>query len=897
MRWTSKLRMRFQMLRRRREGERIDSELQFHLEQQIAENLAGGMSVEEARYAALRSFGNPAALRDQARETWSWNWPERLAQDFRYALRQMRRSPGFAATVIGTLALGIGAAAAMFTVVDHVLLNPVPYRDPGRLVQVEETGKDGRPYRSPWLDIHEWMAQSHAFTDLAFSTRMSARRNFLIGQTSSMEVAGEAVSANFFRVLGVEPTLGRDFIPEAPSFAAGKNVGTVVLSSAVWKEAFGRDPHILGRVVRINDQPYTVVGVMPPGFHYPMNGILEDRFSQVWVPLQLGEDDKTRDHGGDYSVMARLRPGRTVAEARAELEGIQKRIASEYKLPAVREEHSSVKVQTYADALVGPEVRKGLLALLLAAGVLWLIATVNVTNLLLARSSGRHREIAMRGALGASRGRILQQMIVESLVLSSAAGVLGIGLALGSVKLLGHELARQLPLPAPATADGLVLLVLAGMTVFSALTAAIWPSVIAVRAPIEPALKQGGLQTGTAKRHHRLRGSLVALEVALSLTLLVSCGLLLRTIYSLRRVPLGYRTDHIVVANLDIPTYRYTGQNVAQTLYQPLIERVREIRGVDTAGLMSEVPMGKTFKVMFTLRGKSELAATLKFVSPEIQKIFGLQMLAGRYFSNQDSPTSQPVMIVNPAFAREYAPDKHDPASLIGTTVWSLRKDAPLHVVGILDSERQSSPAEPSQPEIDICLCQITPAAGVYGPSTIAADLALRTDRPMKEMIPELRAILKQASPELANATITTMDQIVEDSYGSQRLAAHLLEIFGGAALLLCVAGLYGLLAYIVTQRTREMGVRIALGAPRARLLWLVMRQAGAMLIAGLILGTALAWASARLVRGFLFGVQAHDGWTMAGAAVLLLVSGLLAAYLPARRAAAVDPMEALRAE
>jgi ABC-type antimicrobial peptide transport system permease subunit len=335
-----------------------------------------------------------------------------------------------------------------------------------------------------------------------------------------------------------------------------------------------------------------------------------------------------------------------------------------------------------------------------------------------------------------------------------------------------------------------------------------------------------------------------------------------------------------------------------QSLYEPLLDRARRMHGIQSAGLMSQVPLEHNFNTVLALRiNGNEIRASLKLVSPAIQRVFGLGMLAGRYFNEQDSPTSQPVVVVNPAFAREYAPDKYDPASLLGTSMWSLRKDAPFHVVGILDSERQESPAKPSQPEVDVCLCQITPDAGAYHPSTMVVDLAVRTERPMNEMISEIRDVLRQASPELANAPITTMDQIVEDSYGSQRLAAQLLEIFGGSALLLSVAGLYGLLAYVVTQRTREMGVRIALGAPRAKLLWLVLRQAAAMIVVGLMVGTALAWASAKLLRGFLYGVQPHDGWTMAGAAALLLISGLLAAYFPAQRAASVNPTEALRTE
>ena len=555
-------------------------------------------------------------------------------------------------------------------------------------------------------------------------------------------------------------------------------------------------------------------------------------------------------------------------------------------------------MERYGDSLVDKDVKKALLALLAAAGVLWLIASVNVTNLLLARAMARQREIAMRGALGASRARLLQQMLVEGLMLSGCAAVLGIGLALVAVRLTKSAAPLHLNVDFSTQVDWRILAGLCGLTLLTAVLASAWPALMAAWAPIEPALKQGGQQTGAGRRHNRLRSGLVAVEVAMSLTLLVACGLLLRTIYTLRHVALGYRTDHIVVANLSIPSYRFSNKSVEQSLYQPLLQRTQQLHGVDAAGLISEVPLGQTFNIMLTLRmNGNEIAAGLKTVTPDIQKIFGMKMLAGRFFTSEDTPTSEGVAVVNPAFARKYAPNKHDPNSLLGMTVWNLRKGMPAKIVGVLEDERQKTVAQPSQPEVDVCLCQITPQSGIYGPSTIAMDLAVRTERPTKEMIPELRDLLRQASPELANSTFSTMDQIVEDSFGSQRLAAHLLEVFGGSALLLCVAGLYGLLAYVVTQRTRELGLRIALGAQRRNLLWLVLRQAGAMLLVGMVVGLALAWASGRLVSGFLYGVKAHDGWTLAGAAIVLFLSGMLAAYLPARRAAQVNPMEALRAE
>ena len=881
----------FSFGRRRRE---LQDEIDDHLRIAIADHVERGETEEAARRAALREFGNVALVQDVTREAWGATWLEWLAQDFRYSLRQIRRSPSFAATVVGTLGLGIAAAAAMFTVVDHVLLQPTPYRDADRLVAIQETnGSSAYTWPSPWLDIERWQQQSGSFGEIAFSAKLPGR-NFLSEHTAGSEVDGERISPNFFRVLGIQPVLGRGFIPEAPSSVEGKNAGEIVLSDTVWREVFSGDRGILGRVVKINSDSYTVSGVMPPGFRYPESSGVTP---QVWFPIQLGNDDQSRSFKAmQYTVLGRLKQNATVKSANTEMALLQKRVAAEYTDADLRKDHSVVRIERLVDSLVTHDVQTSLFALLAASGVLWLIAVVNATNLLLARSTVRQREIAMRGALGASRWRVIQQMIVEGIVLSAIAAVLGIGLALGSVRLLAIELSHTLPLPAPATPDGWIVVVLVLLTVSSALLSTTWPALLAARTPIEVALKGGGVQAGTSRPNHRARGVLVTAEVAMSLTLLVVCGLLLRSIYSLRHVPLGFRTDHILVANLSIPSYRFAGQNMTETLYRPLLERAQHLHGVESAGLISEVPLGRTFVLHLEMKlSTSTIVAFMKAVSPETQRVFGFQMAAGRFFGPEDTATSEPVVVVNEAFARLYSPDKHNPAAVLGA---KLSMHSPLRIIGVLDDERQKAVADPATPEVEIPIPQITPASGFYRPiEGIAMDLAIRTDRPTAEMIPELRDVLRQASPELQNATITTMDQIVEDSFGSQRLAAHLLEIFGGSALLLSVAGLYGLLAYVVTQRTREMGVRVALGARRGNLLWLVMRQAGFMLLTGVAVGTGMALAVGQLVRGFLYGVNEHDGWTLAAAGVFLFASGMAAAYLPARRAARVNPMEALRAE
>ncbi len=877
----------------------LERELRADLDLEEEEQRRSGVSQDEARYAARRAIGNATLIREQVHEAWGWAKLERLQQDVRYCMRQMRRSPIFTATVVGTLALGIGSAAAMFTVVDHLLLQPVPYRDPQQLVAIHECDKKGTAacWPAPWLDIEQWMSQSRSFEQIAFSTSTGGR-NFLEEGTASAEIDDEQVSSNLFGTLGVRPALGRGFLPEALSLAAGKNAGTILLSDAIWRQEFGADKEILGKQVKINDKSYAVVGVLPAGFRYPANAQL---VAQVWTPIQLNENDNGRDYKAmRFRVLGRLRNGATVQSASAELDLVQNRLAEQYyQDPEWRQDHSTIRIEPYGESLVGSDVSKALLALFAASGVLWLIANLNVMNLILARSSSRHREFAMRGALGAGRWRIVRQILLEGLVLSGTSAVLGIGFAAGSIKLLNHELSQHLPLPVSAMPDMRVLGTLLAITCFTALVSSALPAIAAARVPIGAALKHGGNQTGMGRQQIRLSKTLVTMEVAMSFVLLVACGLLLRTIYSLRHVSLGYRTDHIIVASLNIPSFRFKAQNMTAALYQPLVEQVQQMHGIQSAGLISEVPLSNTAPMHLGLQiNGAVIYSYFKAVSPGIQKVFGFKMVAGRFFNADDTPTSAPVIVVNQAFARIYSPNKNEPLAILGTDSISLRKNIPTRIVGILEDARQANVKEPAQPEVDICLPQITPGDKFYERmEDVEMDMAVRTDQPPAEVIPELRRTLRQASPEFQNASIIAMDEIVEDSYGSERLAAHLLEIFGGVALILCVAGVYGLLAYIASQRTREFGVRIALGAHRGNLVWLVMRQAGMMLLLGVTAGIGLAVAAEQVVGSFLFGVKAHDGLTLAGIPVLLFASGLIAAYIPASHAASADPMQALRSE
>jgi predicted permease len=884
----------------------LDAEIEAHLALAAADKRDRGADPETARREAEIEFGNRALVKDVVRRMWGWVWLDSLQQDLMSALRQLRRTPRFSMTVIATLAFGIGAATAMFTVVDQNLLRPLPFAHPERLVTIDEAGTHGKPEfnrGAAYLDVKAWQEQNKTFDEMAYYSDVGSKGNFLDGTTGPMDVHLTSVSPNFFSTLGVQPRLGHAFDQDVDPFSDGKNANTIVLGDAAWRQMYGSDPGILGKDVLLNGQPYVVVGVMPRGFSFGA----EESANAVWTAVRLDDDDKKQgDRPRSYSAIGRLKAGVPLSAAEADLKTLQAQLAKSYTDPNVRESRDSVIVQRYADTLVDASLKKGLIALLAAAGVLWLIACVNVTNLFLVRATTRQREIAVRGALGASRMRIMQQLLFEGLILSGVASLLGSFLAMGSIRIFEKQIPAHLPVIISARANVTVLLALVGLTLLTTLFSSAWPSFLAVHMPIEAALKQGGLQSGTNRTQHWTRSALVVAEIAMSLTLLAGCGLLLRTIYALRHVPLGFRTDHIMVANLTIPAYRFANRNMTTDLYEPLLERVQHLPGVQAATLITEVPLGQTFRMQLSLTGKGygahggendPITSNIRGVTPDAQQVFGFSMLAGRYFTAHDTAGSQPVAVVNPSFARLYAPNQQDPRSVLGMRLLDMRKNEKVEVVGVLEDARQSSIMQP-EPEVVVCLSQMAPDSVSYlAFEGRAMDLALRTGRPLASITPELRTLLRQASPELASATFTTMDQVVADSYGSQTLAAHLLELFGGTALLLCVTGLYALLSYVVAQRTREIGLRIALGAQRRQALWLVFRQAGALVLSGVGIGMVLAAVSGRFVRVFLYGVAEHDLWTLVMVSLVLILSGCLAAFFPARRAAQVNPIEALRAE
>jgi predicted permease len=821
-------------------------------------------------------------------------------QDLRYAARQLHRSPGFAISVVLVLALGIGANAAMFTVLESTLFRPLPFAQPRRLVVLNATTSRDTGASSRLADIKVWQQRSHTLDAFAYFNSGPA---YLLSQNATQKIDKVNSSANLFQLLGVAPVLGRTFTPDEQQ--PGKD-DVALLSDTVWRTQFHSDPKVIGQSVRIDNTQVTVIGVMPPNFAFPIGS--EDSPAQVWKPIPIDPLLLGRSmEAGGFRAIARLRDKSTVQAADTELNAIQKQLFPLYSADfADFFAPAHVHPVDFRRSLTEKDQRTALLALLGAVATLWLIACANVACLMLARTAAKRREMAVRSALGATRWRLIWQTLLESLLLALAGTGVGLILAQAALRFFRHSLTTQLSPYLALHPDLRVLTSLAALTILSALLFGLVPAWIASGSSVEQALRTDGAQSGTGRHQHRLQRILVVSELSLTLALLVSCGLLLRTVLALRKVPLGFRTDHVFVLDPRLPSYKYDAIEKNAEVFQPLLAKIKALPGVDAAGITTVAPLNKQFVIQFSMGIKKQpgnkapmITANMQAMGPEMQKVLGFGMARGRYFNAQDTPEAPLAAVVNSAFAKLYESSNGDVSGFsLAMSVKPGDKPRPIKVIGVLDDLHQVGIAAAAFPEIDVNAAQMRPGDGFYQ-ATLAAhvQLIVRSSRDPNDFIPELQHTMVQLNPDLVSTEIRTMDQIVADAMGSQILAAHLLETLGGLALVVALAGLYSLLAYLVTLRTRELGLRLALGAQRADILTLVLRGAGALLLAGTIAGVALSLLTVRLLHSFLFGVTPYDPLTLIAAPLLLLLVGIFAAWLPARRAALLEPMQALRTE
>jgi predicted permease len=819
-----------------------------------------------------------------------------VAGDIRYALRQLIKTPSFTLTALVTLALGIGVNVAMFSVIDQALLRNSRYYAPDRIVQMGP-----RPWSSDGFavaslpDVQDWRARTHSFSGIAYYTFQLPT---LGGTANPQLVAQITSSANLFDLLGIHAAMGRTFTAEDEQ--PGKT-NVLVLSNSIWKEFFHSDPHIIGRAVPVNGIDYTVIGVLPPGIDFPEGS------NAMTSPLQANDKDFSARDSSSLTVIGRLRPGVSVAQAQHELEQIHQQLQKEY--PGT-ESTDPLRVELYQDVLT-ENARPALFALGGAVLAVWSIACANVAGLMLTRVNSRRREIAIRGALGAGRPRLIKQFLTESLLLGLGGGALGLGISALALRLLSHFLEGAVRHGSDIHINVAVCAYLLLASCISAVFFGVVPAWHAAQVPPQEGLREGTAAAGTSRRQALWRDSLVVGEIALTLTLLIAGGLMMRTLWELRHTRLGFEPQNLVTISMFLPTHGqwWTTTNTNQpdllhTFYQPLLAKLAATPGIESAGLSSVRPMDTNahFNMSIEIAGLpkppkgQEPRAQVRASSPDYFKTIGTPLLRGRFFTDSDRAGSQRVAIINEAFVRRVFPNMDPLGKQI--VLDDEKKGETATIVGVVPDARQNSVGDTPEPEVHFALNQLVPGTLLYAVlAGFHMDLAARTRLAPSAALDTIAKEIHSLQPEMALQNSQSMQQVIDDSLANQTLAVRLLGIFGFAALMIAVAGIYGLLSYSVSQRTRELAVRLALGAQRGDVLWLVLRHACVLLAFGVGIGVALAWAGGGVMRSFLYGLHAYDAVTMLAVVLLLSLCGLAASFLPARRAASTNPVEALRTE
>jgi predicted permease len=824
-----------------------------------------------------------------------------LANDLRYAWRQLRRSPGFAAAAVITLALGIGATTTMFSVVDQVLLRPLPFAHPSRLVAISEAdyNKDEASGSGgiSLPDAQDWQTRSHTLQSVAYYT---FNMPIVGGIAQPRSEAQLLTSSNFLSTLGVQPALGRGFTANENNGGATQ---VVVLGAEAWHALFASDPKIIGRVIALNGTPHTVIGVMPASFRF------QGGSDFIFSPLDISHKDLQDRSSGVLTVLGRLRSGNTAEDATRELEAIKQQNLRAY--PG-KERDDRIIVENYAHSLTR-NVRPGLLALNGLVLAVWLLATINVAGLLLTRTQGRRREIAVRAALGAGSARLLRQFLVESLLLSLAGGAIGLAITSAALHISRNYLSKTFQNGDTIHIDASVFLYVLLASCISALIFGILPALQAARLPIQTGLREGAAASGTSRRQRLMRDAIVTVEVALSLLLLVAAGVMARTLYEMQRKPLGFNPEKVVTAELMLPQKNYWfvsagpsgGKNIVTTLIDPMLTRIRQLPGVTAAGVTTVRPLRTNWtfldEIHFAGRPKPDARhtqnANVRAATPDYFRAMGVTLQQGRLFNSDDSVGAPLAAVVNEAFTREIDGAR----SPIGMQLEVADKGPHKYatIVGVVADARQGM-NESVKPELLLNLDQMTPATDDLYPILVSfhLDLVVRGQTRPEALIPAINRIVHGMNPDVGVNHAELMQTSVDDTMGSQTLAARLLTLFALAALVIAAAGLYGLLAYQVTQQMRDFGLRLALGAQRKDVLWLVLRRAITLLIVGASLGIAASLILSRVTASMLTGVDVHNILLVIEAVtVILAVTCITASYLPAHRAAQTDPMQALRHE
>ncbi len=819
---------------------------------------------------------------------------ESILQDIRYSVRSLIKTPGFTSVAVIVLALGIGANTAIFTVVNAVLLRPLPYPDSDRLVMLWETnprfqiGVDTLPVTHG--NFMDWREQNSVFE---YVSALGVGRWNLTGSGEPERISGASVSPNFFRLMGTEPKLGRAFRDDEEKPGAGK---VVVISHSLWQRRFAGEPGVIGKPMTLDGESYTVIGVAPEGFQFPRAKDLPyfvavATQTDVWRPMTLGDDFVNKSRANhQLSVMAKLKRGVTREQAQTEMTAIAERLERSYP---DSNQGIGVKVVPLNEQVVG-NVRPALWVLMGAVALVLLIACANVANLLLARSSARQKEIAIRTALGASRSRVVRQLLTEALLLSMTAAVTGTLLSLWGIKAMLSLSRETLPRAYEISVDLRVL----GFTVVIALLTSVLfgltPALQASKINLSESLKEGSRGLAGGRHSNHVRSAMVISEVALSLVLLIGAGLMIKSLSSLLKVDPGFKPNDTLTMQIALLGSKYPAASQQIAFFRDVTHRVETLPGVQSVGLISSAPLsGGVYAGGFSIEGRvatsetDDLVADRRMVSPEYFNALGIPLLKGRGFTDRDDKAATGVAIVSQSWARRFLPNEEplDKRIKLGgrdsTRPW-------LSIVGIAGDVRDTALESDARPCVYLPYPQF--------PSS-SMTLVVRAAFDPKPLMPAIRDEVWAVDKDQPVTEVKTMDQYVADSVSPRRLNATLLAIFASLALVLASVGIYGVMAYSVTQRTHEIGIRVALGAQSSDVIKLVVGHGMALVVVGVMIGLAGALALTRVMTSLLFGVSATDPITFAGVSVLLVAIALLASYIPARRATKVDPMIALRCE